>query len=75
VLDELEWVMARAEEHLGAERAARYLRKFYPWYLERLAAAGGLRRPDPGLQDELQRAETMAVARAALRRDELAAAA
>ena len=25
----------RAEEHLGAERAARYLRKFYPWYVER----------------------------------------
>ena len=28
-------VVDRAEEHLG-ERAARYLRKFYPWYLERL---------------------------------------
>ena len=30
--------MDRAEEHLGPERAARYLRKFYPWYLERLEA-------------------------------------
>jgi len=30
--------MARAEEHLGPDRAARYLRKFYPWYLERLEA-------------------------------------
>ncbi len=29
------WVIDRAEEHLG-ERAGRYLRKFYPWYLERL---------------------------------------
>jgi len=31
--------MDRAVEHLGAERAARYLRKFYPWYLERLRAS------------------------------------
>jgi hypothetical protein len=30
--------MDRAEEHLGPQRAARYLRKFYPWYLERLGA-------------------------------------
>jgi tRNA-dihydrouridine synthase B len=36
VLDELGWVIDRAEEHLGAERAGRYLRKFYPWYGERL---------------------------------------
>ena len=27
--------MDRAEEHLGSERAERYLRKFYPWYMER----------------------------------------
>jgi tRNA-dihydrouridine synthase len=32
VADELRWVMACAEEHLGVERAGRYLRKFYPWY-------------------------------------------
>ena len=38
VLDELDWVIARAAEHLGEERAARYLRKFYPWYVERLGA-------------------------------------
>ena len=24
----------RAEEHLGSERAGRYLRKFYPWYAD-----------------------------------------
>lgn len=36
VVAELRWVMERAEEHLGAERAGRYLRKFYPWYAERL---------------------------------------
>ena len=33
--------MARAEEHLGEERAARYLRKFYPWYAERLGIDRG----------------------------------
>jgi nifR3 family TIM-barrel protein len=35
VLAELGWVMACAVEHLGEERALLYLRKFYPWYLER----------------------------------------
>ena len=38
VLAELHWVMERAVEHLGADRAGRYLRKFYPWYLDRLGA-------------------------------------
>ena len=37
VASELSWVIARAEEHLGVERAGRYLRKFYPWYAELLA--------------------------------------
>ena len=46
----------RAVEHLGAERATRYLRKFYPWYVERL---GG----DKALQDGLQRAPTLGAAR------------
>ncbi|MFN2617471.1 MAG: tRNA dihydrouridine synthase [Thermoleophilaceae bacterium] len=36
VVAELEWVVDRAREHLGDERAGRYLRKFYPWYAERL---------------------------------------
>ncbi|MEX2252719.1 MAG: tRNA-dihydrouridine synthase [Thermoleophilaceae bacterium] len=36
VAAELEWVIERAEQHLGAERAGRYLRKFYPWYAERI---------------------------------------
>jgi tRNA-dihydrouridine synthase B len=39
---ELLWVVACAEEHLGSRRAARYLRKFYPWYLERLGAEKSL---------------------------------
>ena len=40
VLDELNWVLDRAIEHWGAERAARNLRKFYPWYLDRLGVTG-----------------------------------
>ena len=40
VVGELTWVVDRAEEHFGADRAGRYLRKFYPWYLERLDAPG-----------------------------------
>ncbi len=68
VLAELHWVCDRAAEHLGDERAGRYLRKFYPWYLERMAL------PRPALkrvQEELQRLETLAGARARL--DALAA--
>jgi nifR3 family TIM-barrel protein len=42
------WVIDRAEEHLGAERAERYLRKFHPWYAERLEAP-------KALAEELQR--------------------
>ena len=38
---ELLWVIDAAEEHLGSERASRYLRKFYPWYLARLGVAHG----------------------------------
>ncbi|HWE15274.1 MAG TPA: tRNA-dihydrouridine synthase [Solirubrobacteraceae bacterium] len=56
ILAELDWIIDRATEHLGAERAARYLRKFYPWYLERF---GG----DRALQDGLQRAATIEAAR------------
>ncbi len=56
VLEELDWVIERACEHLGTERATRYLRKFYPWYVERL---GG----DKALQDGLQRAATIGGAR------------
>jgi tRNA-dihydrouridine synthase B len=52
ILDEIDWVIERACEHLGPDRAARYLRKFYPWYVERL---GG----DRVLQAELQRAPTL----------------
>ena len=36
VMGEILWVIDRAEEHMGTERAGRYLRKFYPWYLDQL---------------------------------------
>ena len=55
VLCELAWVSERAGEHLGAERATRYLRKFYPWYIPRLGLG---RRALPGLQAALQLAPT-----------------
>src|SRR4051794_37366018 len=44
VVAELDWVMDRAVEHLGGPRAGRYLRQFYPWYLERLGADKSLRQ-------------------------------
>jgi nifR3 family TIM-barrel protein len=49
ILAELDWVIACAREHMGDERATRYLRKFYPWYIERLA-------PPPTLAKQLQAA-------------------
>jgi nifR3 family TIM-barrel protein len=59
VLDEWAWVLDRAEEHLGSERAGRYLRKFHPWYVERL---GG----DKALQHTLQATSSVDEARAIL---------
>jgi nifR3 family TIM-barrel protein len=40
VIGELRWVLDRAAEHWGEARAARNLRKFYPWYLDRLGVHG-----------------------------------
>jgi nifR3 family TIM-barrel protein len=59
VLAELDWVMDRAVEHLGADRAGRYLRKFYPWYLERLHAS-------KDVQQAMQATATVDDARAVL---------
>jgi nifR3 family TIM-barrel protein len=59
ILTELDWVIERAVEHLGVDRATRYLRKFYPWYVERLG--GG-----KAVQASLQTAPTLAHARALL---------
>src|SRR4249919_2593832 len=52
VVAELLWTIDRAEEHLGADRANRYLRKFYPWYVERLGAG-------PELTDALHRSDVL----------------
>jgi tRNA-dihydrouridine synthase len=57
ILAELDWVIDGAREHLGEQRAAHYLRKFYPWYVERLE--GG-----KALQAALQTAPTLEAARA-----------
>ena len=35
-------VMQRAVEPLGERRAGRYLRKFYPWYVERIGGTKAL---------------------------------
>jgi tRNA-dihydrouridine synthase B len=59
VAAELRWVIDCAEEHLGVERAGRYLRKFYPWYADRLGLTRQERQP-------LAAAPTTAHARAAL---------
>jgi nifR3 family TIM-barrel protein len=40
IVDELGWLIRRAEEHWGAERATRNLRKLYPHYLELLGISG-----------------------------------
>jgi tRNA-dihydrouridine synthase B len=63
VLGELDWVIQRAVEYMGEERAGRYLRKFYPWYVTRL----GLERAQSrSLQEALQTAPALADARALL---------
>jgi len=59
VATELEAIIAAAEDHLGAERAGRYLRKFYPWYADTLGLTKREREP-------LVTAPTTAHARAAL---------
>src|SRR5918992_1153236 len=59
VLEEWRWVLDRAVEHLGPDRAARYLRKFHPWYVERLGAGKAVRAA-------LQQADTIAEQRAVI---------
>jgi tRNA-dihydrouridine synthase B len=63
VLAELDWTMQRAVEHLGQARASRYLRKFYPWYVARLALPPAQARQ---LQQDLQSAPDLERARALL---------
>ena len=56
VLAEVDWVLDRTVEHLGPERAGRYLRKSHSWYAARL----GLQRPE---LDALQRTDDVERAR------------
>jgi tRNA-dihydrouridine synthase B len=56
VLAELDWTIDRAVEHLGEPRATRYLRKFYPWYIQRLELD---RQSAKDLQAALQAADTL----------------
>jgi tRNA-dihydrouridine synthase B len=59
VVAEWRWVLDRAAEHIGPDRAARYLRKFHPWYVERLGEG-------KALQAALQQADTLAEQRAVI---------
>lgn len=59
IVTELLWVTECAEQHLGP-RACRYLRKFYPWYMERL----GL---NAAAADRFQRIEDLEEVRALIR--------
>jgi len=59
VLAELSWMMDRTVEHLGPVRAGRFLRKFYPWYVDRL---GGSK----SLQGALQQTDDVGAARTVL---------
>ena len=56
VVAELLWTIDRAEEHLGEDRAGRYLRKFYPWYTESLGVP-------KEVAEELQRSADLGRAR------------
>ena len=56
IVAELIWCMDRAVEHFGYDRAGRYMRKYYPWYVEKLGAGHSL-------QDAMQRAENLDAAR------------
>jgi len=60
VLDELDWTIDRAVEHLGLPRAGRYLRKFYPWYVARLGLG---KARSKALGESLQSAATLPDAR------------
>jgi tRNA-dihydrouridine synthase B len=59
ILAELEWMMDAAAEHFGPQRAARWMRKAYPWYMERLGAG-------KAVQASLQATDSLDAARAVL---------
>jgi tRNA-dihydrouridine synthase B len=59
ILDELDWMMDAAAEHFGPIRAARWMRKAYPWYMDRLGAG-------KAVQGSLQATDSLEAARAIL---------
>jgi tRNA-dihydrouridine synthase B len=59
ILDELDWMMDAAAEHFGPLRAARWMRKAYPWYMDRLGAG-------KDMQARLQATDSLESARAVL---------
>jgi len=59
ILEELDWVMDCAVDHMGPDRGGRYLRKFYPWYVTRLGEG-------TALQQALQKTDTIDQARVVL---------
>lgn len=61
VLQELDWTIDCAVEHLGEQRATRYLRKFYPWYVLRLGLEKATAKQ---LGESLQRAGSLGEVRA-----------
>jgi tRNA-dihydrouridine synthase B len=63
VVEELDWTIDCAVEHLGETRATRYLRKFYPWYVARLELDV---HDAKQLQAALQQSETLTAVRALL---------
>lgn len=56
ILSEFEWICDRATEHFGEEKAGRYLRTFYPWYVDRIGGGKDAHR-------EMQQAGSLAYAR------------
>jgi nifR3 family TIM-barrel protein len=66
VLRELDWTINCAVEHLGELRATRYLRKFYPWYVLRLALEKATAKQ---LGELLQRADSLEEVRGLLAGD------
>jgi tRNA-dihydrouridine synthase B len=59
ILDELDWMMDAAAQHFGPLRAARWMRKAYPWYTDRLGAG-------KAVQGSLQATDSLDAARAIL---------
>jgi nifR3 family TIM-barrel protein len=59
ILDELDWMMDAAAEHFGPERGARWMRKAYPWYIDRMGAG-------KQVQASLQGTDSFVAARAVL---------